>query len=144
MLVFLVIMSGRLIRHALLVGPEGAWRDELWLDDRVLEVAAQESSPGKKPRLLTSPLPINLCSTDSLTLLPGVGPVLAGRIDDVRRQQGFFHSLEDLRKVKGIGPALSAKLETLVVFHTSQVPPLGPKDDKQPVIPFVDSSPHPR
>jgi competence protein ComEA len=53
---------------------------------------------------------------DSLTLLPGVGPVLAGRIQEVRAEGHIFRNAEDLRTVKGIGPALSARLAPLVDF----------------------------
>lgn len=117
-----VLCSGRLIRHALLIGPQGRWRDELWLDDFLPAVAAEESDREEKQPRLVSPLPINTCSRDSLTLLPGVGPVLAERIDEARRRQGGFASLDDLRTVKGIGPVLAARLESLLVFSAVPVP----------------------
>jgi hypothetical protein len=76
-LVFCLLWSGRLVRHRLLVGPDGQWRRNLWLDEVVLPaVAAPDARRAPKP-VLTSALPINTCSVDSLTLLPGVGPVLA-------------------------------------------------------------------
>lgn len=109
-------MAGRMIRHKMLISPDGQWREHLWLDEIVLtpaDAAAAEKAP--KP-VLTTPLPINYCSVDSLTLLPGVGPVLAGRIQDVRAEGHIFHTAEDLRLVKGIGPALSARLGPLVDF----------------------------
>ncbi len=62
---------------------------------------------------------MNTCSVDSLTLLPGVGPVLAGRIAASRTAGGPFRDAQDLRRVKGIGPALSARLAPLVVFGAS-------------------------
>ena len=111
------LLGGRAIRHHLLLGPEGRWRDELWLDDLLAAAsasAAGEEEPAKP--VLTDPLPINTCSADSLTLLPGVGPVLAGRIDGVRMAGVVFRKAEDLEQVKGIGPALSARLAPLVVF----------------------------
>ena len=100
----------------MLITPDGRWRDHMWLDELVLgpaEATAAEKVP--KP-VLTTPLPINSCSTDSLTLLPGVGPVLAERIQEVRANGHIFNSAEDLRLVKGIGPALSARLGPLVDF----------------------------
>jgi hypothetical protein len=111
-------MGGRAIRHHLLIGPDGRWRDEMWLDDLLVDPvqAAAEEIPEKI--VLTDPLPINTCSVDSLTLLPGVGPVLAGRIDEVRMTGVVFGTPEDLKQVKGIGPALSARLAPLVVFSS--------------------------
>jgi len=61
-------------------------------------------------------LPVNTCSVDSLTLLPGVGKVLAGRIDAVRRQGIRFRCAADLEQVKGIGTRLSARLDTLLLY----------------------------
>jgi DNA uptake protein ComE-like DNA-binding protein len=109
-------MTGRVIRHRMLITPEGQWREHLWLDGIVLaseDAEAAEKAP--KPKL-TTPLPVNTCSVDSLTLLPGVGPVLAGRIQDVRAEGHIFRNAEDLRVVKGIGPTLSARLAPLIDF----------------------------
>ena len=109
-------MTGRLIRHKMLITPDGQWRDHLWLDEIILTPAdAQAAEKAPKP-VLTDPLPINSCSVDSLTLLPGVGPVLAGRIQEVRAEGHIFRNAEDLRLVKGIGPALSARLAPLCDF----------------------------
>ena len=118
-LIFLILMGGRLIRRHMLVGPDGQWRQHLWLDELVqsAETALAAEIP-TKPRL-TGPLPINTCSADSLTLLPGVGPVLADRIDAVRREGKVFRSAKDLELVKGIGRVLSARLGLLVVFSAA-------------------------
>ncbi|HET6347866.1 MAG TPA: helix-hairpin-helix domain-containing protein [Candidatus Krumholzibacteria bacterium] len=47
--------------------------------------------------------------SDSLQLLPGVGPTLARRIEQARRARGAFHSWSDLRRVKGIGDGTVAR-----------------------------------
>lgn len=115
----MVIFAGRLVRQNLLVGPSGAWREDLWLEALI---AGPESALAKEkpPKIvLTTPLPINTCSQDSLTLLPGVGPVLAGRIAAARDSGLVFCNAEDLRSVKGIGPALSARMDTLVIYANS-------------------------
>jgi competence protein ComEA len=123
-------MAGRLVRHRMLIRPDGQWREHLWLADLVaapVEAATAEKAP--KP-VLTDPLPINTCSVDSLTLLPGVGPVLAARIQEVRAEGHIFATEEDLRMVKGIGPALSARLAPLVDFTgktpTDSIPQISP------------------
>lgn len=117
LLLLLVLLTGRVVRRHMLVDPQGQWRQELWLDELVRTAAAQAAEePAPEPRL-TLPLPINTCSRDSLTLLPGVGPVLADRIDKVRETGVIFRRPEDLKIVKGIGPTLSARLGAVVDFR---------------------------
>lgn len=58
----------------------------------------------------TSTININRATLDELTLLPGVGPALAERIVDYRKKNGAFGSVDDLDKVKGIGPKKLEKL----------------------------------
>ena len=125
-LLFLLLMGGRLVRRHMLLGPEGQWRQHLWLDELVqVETPAARAAPPEKPRL-TSPLPVNTCSRDSLTLLPGVGPVLADRIDAARQSGLKFRSADDLQQVKGIGPALAAKLAPVVDFGRPDLAPAAP------------------
>ena len=47
---------------------------------------------------------VNQAQRDELMLLPNVGPVLAQRMIHCRETLGFFSSIEDLGKVRGIGP----------------------------------------
>lgn len=46
---------------------------------------------------------LNVASEDELTRLPGVGPTRAKAIAALRTRLGRFRSLNDLRRVKGIG-----------------------------------------
>jgi competence ComEA-like helix-hairpin-helix protein len=46
-----------------------------------------------------------------LELLPRIGPVKAGRIVESRRRDGPFETIEDLRRVRGIGPRTVEILE---------------------------------
>lgn len=57
---------------------------------------------------------INTAGAEELTSLPGIGPVLAGRIVDFRQQHGTFASPADLDAVPGIGPGLLDGLLDLV------------------------------
>lgn len=48
---------------------------------------------------------LNRAGVAELDTLPGIGPALAQRIVDYRREHGPFRRLEDLQQVPGIGPA---------------------------------------
>ncbi len=115
-LAFSLLLAGRLVRQQMLVGPAGQWRDHLWLDALVAGPAEAIAAAEPAKPVLTTPLPVNTCSMDSLTLLPGVGAVLAGRIDAARREGTVFCTAADLRRVKGIGPVLSGRLDSLVIY----------------------------
>lgn len=57
---------------------------------------------------------LNSAGVGELVALPGVGPVIAQRIVDFREQNGPFGSVAELTNVSGIGPAMMAKLASLV------------------------------
>lgn len=60
-----------------------------------------------------APVDLNRADTTALQSLPGVGPALARRIVEARRQTPF-RSVDDLLRVGGIGPATLARLRPLV------------------------------
>ena len=49
------------------------------------------------------PLDLNRVSAEDLSLIPGVGETLAHEIVDYRERRRGFRSVEELKKVKGIG-----------------------------------------
>ena len=57
---------------------------------------------------------LNLATQADLDSLPGVGPVMAGRIIAWRESNQRFHSIEELQEVPGIGPKVFANLKPLV------------------------------
>ncbi|MGW8192914.1 MAG: ComEA family DNA-binding protein [Desulforhopalus sp.] len=54
---------------------------------------------------------INTADEQLLTQVNGVGPVMAKRIVDYRRENGNFKSLDELTNVKGIGQKTLAKMK---------------------------------
>ena len=62
-----------------------------------------------------APLDLNRATAEELETLPGIGAAKAAAILAAREAQGGFSSLEELEAVRGIGPALMAKLRPLVV-----------------------------
>lgn len=79
------------------------------------EAPAAEAAEGSEAAPLIN---INTASADELEALPGVGQVSAQRIVEYRAANGPFTSVEDLKKVKGIGPSLFAKIAELVTVGT--------------------------
>jgi len=54
---------------------------------------------------------INSATKEELDVLPGIGPVKAQAIVDYRKAHGPFKSVEDLKKVNGIGDATFDKIK---------------------------------
>lgn len=57
----------------------------------------------------------NTASLAQLQTLPGVGPALSERIIEARNERPF-RNLDDLDRVKGIGPAKLEKLRNHLIF----------------------------
>jgi competence ComEA-like helix-hairpin-helix protein len=62
------------------------------------------------PAADAGPIDPNRADYDALLRLPGVGPVLARRILDDRARNGPYRTVDDLRRVSGIGPATLDRL----------------------------------
>ena len=75
--------------------------------------AAETAAPaaGKDERVN-----INTADAKALDALPGIGPAMAQRIIEYRTTNGAFQSLEELKKVRGIGEAKYEKLKDRVAL----------------------------
>ena len=82
------------------------------LPDPAADVSPTPKEP--PPTAAIFPLDLNSASVHELTLLPGIGPVLAQRIIDHRKAIGRFDSVSQLQDVKGIGPKKYADIKDLV------------------------------
>jgi DNA uptake protein ComE-like DNA-binding protein len=58
---------------------------------------------------------LDLADADTLALLPGIGPALAGRIVEDRNRLGAFGGIAGLQRVRGIGPSISAGIKPFVI-----------------------------
>ncbi len=76
-----------------------------------LPAPADTVSPGSTalPAPADRRIDLNAATRGELESLPGIGPVLAGRILE-RRASGRFRSREELLTVRGIGPRLYERL----------------------------------
>lgn len=57
---------------------------------------------------------INQATREEIERLPCIGPTLARRIVEYRRREGGFTSVEDLKKVKGIGEKNFEKIKPYI------------------------------
>lgn len=62
----------------------------------------------------SAPLDLNSATETQLEALPGIGPSLAQAIVAERDREGGFRSVDDLRRVRGIGDVRFAQLRPLV------------------------------
>jgi len=60
------------------------------------------------------PLNLNAATAAQLEELPGIGPALAEAIVRERERMGGFRTIDDLQRVRGIGPARFEQLRDLV------------------------------
>jgi len=76
----------------------------------------QDTSAGCSPDSAGAPPPVDLnqATPRQLDGLPGIGPVLAGRIIEYRQRKGGFRSVSELRGVSGIGEKRYSALKDLV------------------------------
>lgn len=62
-------------------------------------------------------LNINLAGVEELDSLPGIGPAKARAIVEDRSRNGRFQTVEELTRVKGIGPKMLEKIKNSIVVQ---------------------------
>lgn len=99
------------------VGPVALerWAPHLALPASPPRPAATPAPTGTPPRS-GARIGLNGATAAELQTLPGIGPALAARIIVWRDSAGGFRTLEDLAKVRGIGPATLARLKPLLAL----------------------------
>ncbi|MFI4881665.1 MAG: ComEA family DNA-binding protein [Phycisphaerales bacterium JB064] len=103
---------------------------------RPAETIAQQPSPAEvasiPPAVLSEPEPyepapkldagmtldLNTATAEQLQLLPGIGPSRAAAIIENRTAMGPFRTVEDLARVRGIGPATVEGVRPYVTLST--------------------------
>jgi competence ComEA-like helix-hairpin-helix protein len=84
------------------------------------------------------PIDLNLANVKELQELPGVGPVTAQRIIDMREKSGRFHRVEDLLAIRGIS---QKKLDAMRPYITVSTPPLPAIPAQKSPLPAKKTSP---
>ena len=69
---------------------------------------------GEKHIIFSIPLNINKATAQDFEALPGIGPNLAERIIETRKRLGGFKTVDDFKKVKGIGEKKFEKIRGMI------------------------------
>ena len=92
--------------------------------ENTTQTSAAVSSPAPalvkkktKKELQAKSININKAGKDELTRLPRIGPKIAERIIAYRKKNGPFKSIDEIKKVKGIGNKTFNKLAPFIVVH---------------------------
>jgi comEA protein len=80
-------------------------------------IFAAGSEATKKPPL--KPININTATADELQQVPGIGPVTAEKILQMRKSYGAFKSVDDLLSIKGIGKKRLEKMRKYLTVSKS-------------------------
>jgi competence protein ComEA len=92
--------------------------------DQQIEAIDSAKRPSRRASA-RQPVDLDVASAAEIEKLPGIGPSLAKRIVADRTANGPFGCLEALDRVKGVGPALLARLDSLATFSLGGVAPCG-------------------
>ncbi len=79
-------------------------------------VSSTKAPAASKRALPVHPVDVNRASEEELRLLPGIGAVLASRIVEARERDGPFASVDDLRRVRGLGRAKLDRIATAIAL----------------------------
>lgn len=90
-------------------------------DDTVTQdTSANENVKNDAPDVSNMVINVNNARQEALESLPGIGPVYARRIIKYRQEHGKFKTVEELKKIKGIGEKRLEKLKPFVKLTDSE------------------------
>lgn len=96
-------------------GPDGSRQE--WSGTEESAAGASVETPAVASGKNAGKLDINRATAEQLDALKGIGPSKAQAIVDDRERYGYFASVDDLLRVKGIGEKLLASLKESVVAN---------------------------
>lgn len=110
------IDSDKLLQYYPQVNPadlEAATR-EISSNPDVRETITAPVSVNQSTATITEKININTAGEEQLVTLPGIGPAIAARIIEHRKQHGPFRKIEDLKMVRGIAEARFEAVKDLI------------------------------
>ena len=91
------------------------------------------SLPAKK-KPPAAPVNLNTATSEELQQVPGIGPVTAEKILQMRKSYGAFKSVDDLSAIRGIGPKRLEKMRKYLTVSKA-TPATKPASTPKPAIP---------
>lgn len=83
----------------------GDEKNDANINNSASNTSSEKSSSNKESAFKISVVNINTATQTELETLPGIGPSLALKIINYRKENGKFSSIEDIKNVSGIGDA---------------------------------------
>ena len=96
----------------------GKWASYVAVAVMALGAGSALAGKAKTKKELSGVVNVNTATAAQLDLLPGIGAKAAKRIIELRAVKPFV-KLEELRKVKGLGPKKLEKMKPFVAFSGS-------------------------
>lgn len=118
--------AAALVTLVALVGLAAAWWLQGGTRGELLEIDRADPQP------VQFVVDINSADWPELTLLPDVGETLAKRIVESRRREGPFLDLEDVQRVRGIGPKTFDKMRPYLLPLPDDEAIVGDSVDRGP------------
>jgi competence protein ComEA len=85
----------------------------------LLQLGSLENTSNSVSEPVRFQLDLNSASVEEFVLLPGIGEVRANAIVRYRQEYGPFATVDELQRIKGIGPKTLSGLRELVFVHLS-------------------------
>lgn len=82
--------------------------------DKKIDLSSVPSSAAAQTDSKDKKININSATLSELDSLPDIGPVTAQKIIDYREKNGYFNSIEDLKKIGGLGDKTIDKFRDMV------------------------------
>ncbi len=84
--------------------------------EQILIGSSNNTNSKSKPKKITvdNPLDLNRATLAQLDTLPGIGPVTSQRIIDYRKKVGRINSVDELKKISGLGGAKFEEIKPLL------------------------------
>ncbi|MBU1702121.1 MAG: helix-hairpin-helix domain-containing protein [Candidatus Eisenbacteria bacterium] len=82
----------------------------------------QELPPIEESPIRQGKIDLNRADSRALQSLPGIGPAMAGRILDYRRERGPFRDVVELLQIRGVGEKTLERLQPYLCIDKNSPP----------------------